>query len=154
MSEEPITHTPQPAEAESTEQTWSRINPDKFAPDAFAGDPVDPHSDVRTNTAPEEIVELPPQSVEERVPKVSSVEEITAVHALILASHQNIVPELITGDSIPALIASIAPAQEAYGRITANLRIPAGGNTAVILDADSLTTFEKIRRGLEARPPR
>ena len=74
--------------------------------------------------------------------------DLDAVRALILALHPDIVPDLIGGDSVAALIASIAPAQEAYGRIAASVRVPAGGNPTFVLDADSLPTSEKIRRGL------
>src|SRR5690606_20563166 len=40
--------------------------------------------------------------------------DIDAVRELILGLHPSIVPELISGDSVETLIASIAPAQNAY----------------------------------------
>lgn len=76
--------------------------------------------------------------------------DIDAVRELILGLHPSIVPELISGDSVETLIASIAPAQKAYANIVSNMQIPAGGNAIIGPDNDSLTTDEKIRRGLSA----
>lgn len=79
---------------------------------------------------------------------------LEAVRELILSSHSNVVPELVQGDSIDSLIASIEPARNAYSRIAEavpqNITIPAGGNAPIVLDADQLPTSEKIRRGLAA----
>ena len=88
-------------------------------------------------------------------PATANKADVEAVRALILASHTDIVPELIGGDSIAALIASITPAQAAYHRIAGSLNLPAGGNTApVVVNADALSSMDKIRRGLEVRPHR
>lgn len=102
-------------------------------------DPVDSPTeeiDLLAAVEPEEVADSP------------SATDITAVRELILALHPTIVPELIGGDSIDALIASIEPAQAAYKRIVSSVSIPAGGNAPVTLDVESLPTFDKIRRGL------
>ena len=83
-------------------------------------------------------------------PAETSKEEINAVRELILGLHPSIVPELISGDSVATLIASIAPAQQAYANIVSKMQVPAGGNPIISFDGDSLTTDEKIRRGLSA----
>lgn len=80
----------------------------------------------------------------------TSQEDINAVRDLILGLHPSIVPELISGDSVSTLIASIAPAQQAYANIVSKMHLPAGGNPIISFDDDSLTTDEKIRRGLSA----
>lgn len=82
-------------------------------------------------------------------------DDLSQVRALILASHSDIVPELVQGESIPDLVASIDAARAAYTRIVAAVpaqpvSIPAGGNQPIVLDADTLPTSEKIRRGLAA----
>jgi hypothetical protein len=85
-------------------------------------------------------------------------DDLMQVRQLILASHPDTVPELVTGTTIADLIASIAPAQAAYTRVVesipqAAVTVPAGGNTPVLVEADALPTSEKIRRGLAARRP-
>ncbi|MCO5218336.1 MAG: hypothetical protein M9909_05800 [Thermomicrobiales bacterium] len=87
-------------------------------------------------------------------PSIVNAEDIAAVRELILTLHPAIVPELIVGDSIAALIASVIPAQEAYNRIVANVRVPAGGNPVTVVDVDAMPTYEKIRRGLKTHPSR
>lgn len=106
-------------------------------------EPVDPSFEDE-----EEEVGLPPAAEVAPVAVANTAEEIAAVRDLILALHPTIVPELIAGDSIDALIASIEPAQAAYSRIISNVSIPAGGNAPVTLDVESLPTFDKIRRGI------
>lgn len=81
--------------------------------------------------------------------------DIDQVRDLILATHVDIVPELIVGESIADLVASIDGARAAFSRVVASVpqsavTIPAGGNAPVMLDADALPTSEKIRRGLAA----
>lgn len=84
-------------------------------------------------------------------------DDLTQVRDIILASHPDIVPELVQGDSISALVSSIEPARAAFARVIesvpppAPITIPAGGNTPVTIDIDSLPTSEKIRRGLASQ---
>lgn len=80
-------------------------------------------------------------------------DELAQVRALILGSHPDLVPELVQGETIADLVASIEPARAAYSRVMAavpppSVRIPAGGNAPVTIDIDALPTAEKIRRGL------
>ncbi len=82
-------------------------------------------------------------------------DDLAQVRQLILASHPDTVPELVTGTTIADLIASIGPAQAAYNRVAESMpqpavTVPAGGNTPVLVEADALPTSEKIRRGLSA----
>lgn len=86
-------------------------------------------------------------------PVAPSPDDLTIVRQLIVDSFQDVVPELITGASIADLVASVAPARDAFNRIATRstpVHIPAGGNTPVVIDADALPTSEKIRRGLAA----
>lgn len=88
--------------------------------------------------------------------------DIAAIRDLVLKAHPDVVPELITGTSVAALLASIEPAQAAYGRLLESVRsgqsqatsvpaVPAGGSAPVPIDPDRLPPAEKIRRGLHAR---
>jgi hypothetical protein len=81
----------------------------------------------------------------------------------VLRAHPDVVPELIAGDSIEALLASVEPAEAAYRRIAARLlhpatpqpvpSVPAGGGRPASIDAERLPADEKIRRGLTTRRP-
>lgn len=73
---------------------------------------------------------------------------VAAVRNLILSLHRGIVPEMIGGETVEAVISSIVPAQNAFNRVVSGLSIPAGGNPSVTLDVESIPTFDKIRRGL------
>lgn len=84
--------------------------------------------------------------------------DLDAVRELVLRAHPDVVPELVTGDSVAALIASVEPARAAYARLAdalAQVRpaaavVPAGGGTPITVDPDRLPAAEKIRRGLAA----
>lgn len=81
--------------------------------------------------------------------------DIEQVRQLILATHTDIVPDLVQGTSVTELVASIQHAREAYSNVLASapaptVTIPAGGNTPVTFDLDALPTSEKLRRGLAA----
>jgi len=88
----------------------------------------------------------------EPVPEPDVPDDLTQVRELILSSHRDIVPELVQGESVSALVSSIEPARAAYARaiesVPASITIPAGGNAPVAIDIDALPTSEKIRRGL------
>lgn len=83
------------------------------------------------------------------------VTDLDQVRELILASHSDVVPELVQGDSIADLVASIEPARAAYNRVVETVptavTIPAGGNAPITIDIDALPTSEKLRRGLAAQ---
>jgi hypothetical protein len=88
-------------------------------------------------------------------------EELEAVRAVVLAAYPDSVPELIRGESVPELLASIEPARAAYARVVESVAaqaatepvapvapvVPAGGGSAVI-DPGALPATEKVRRGI------
>jgi hypothetical protein len=97
-------------------------------------------------------------------PPSAPAADLQKVHDLVLKAHPDVVPDLVKGDSIDALIASAAPARAAYQRIvdtlhTANANPPApaqpptvpAGGAAPILDPDTLSPTTKIARALATR---
>ena len=85
--------------------------------------------------------------------------ELDAVRQVVLAAYPDSVPELIQGDSVPALLASIESARAAYARVAETVTVamepvaaaapvvPAGGGSAVT-DPGALPAAEKVRRGI------
>jgi len=74
-------------------------------------------------------------------------ESIQIVRDLILKAHPDLVPELVGGETIAQLMASLEPAREAYRRLVDAVRsaapvVPAGGASAVppieLLTADGM----------------
>lgn len=96
---------------------------------------------------------------EPAVEAAAAADDVDAVRALILRTHADIVPELISGPTVDALIASIAPAREAYARIATQVgqgttvapAVPAGGTGRALIDPAQISAPEKIRRGLANR---
>jgi hypothetical protein len=84
-------------------------------------------------------------------------EELALVREVVLKAHPDAVPELIGGETIADLLASVEPARAAYARISERQRpagetpptVPAGAATAVV-DPATLPSHELIRRGIEA----
>lgn len=84
--------------------------------------------------------------------------DLAAVRELVLQAHPDIVPELVTGETITDLIASVEPARAAYARLAEAIGqarpsaapVPAGGGAPIAVDPDRLPAAEKIRRGLAA----
>jgi hypothetical protein len=82
--------------------------------------------------------------------------DLVAIRQLVLRAHPEVVPELIAGESVEALLASVEPAEEAYRRLAERLgrapatapSVPAGGERPLPIDPDRLPASEKIRRGL------
>jgi hypothetical protein len=91
--------------------------------------------------------------------ETTAAAELDAVRQVVLAAYPDSVPELIQGDSVPALLASIEPARAAYARLAESVAVavepvaasapvvPAGGGSAVI-DPGALPAAEKVRRGI------
>jgi hypothetical protein len=92
--------------------------------------------------------------------------DLAAVRNLVLRAHPDTIPELIVGESVSALLASVDPAREAYRRALDSTQaaagdqtraaafvpaVPAGAAPALVVDPDRLPPTEKIRRGLAAR---
>ncbi len=88
--------------------------------------------------------------------------ELDAVRLVVLAAYPDSVPELIRGETVPELLASIEPARMAYARVAETVGttaepiavvapvVPAGGGSAVI-DPGALPAAEKVRRGIAGR---
>jgi uncharacterized protein YwlG (UPF0340 family) len=113
-------------------------------------------------------------------PAVAGGEDLGKVRDLVLKAHPDVVPDLITGNSVDELIASVEPARSAYQRIADQVRgsaaettvtaesgatvnaegpttvvvqppqVPAGGATNVVEPAD-LAPANKIARALAER---
>jgi hypothetical protein len=97
-------------------------------------------------------IEEPTDTVETETPVVP---DLGAVRELVLRAHPDVVPELIAGDSVEALLASVEPARVAWQRLaeqigqpTASPAVPAGGQRPVAVNPERLSAGEKIRRGL------
>ena len=84
--------------------------------------------------------------------------DLVAVRDLVLRAHPDVVPELVAGDSVAALLASVEPARSAYGRLAEAwgeaqprlVAVPAGGGAPLPIDPEKIPSGEKIRRGLQA----
>jgi len=84
-----------------------------------------------------------------------------ARRALLAENAGQVVPELVAGESVEALEASIGPAREAYGRAVeaarvalANATVPTGagsGRAAEAAALDGASLLDKISAGLAAR---
>lgn len=100
-----------------------------------------------------------------------SAEDLGKVRDLVLAAHPDVVGDLVRGESIDALIASVEPARTAYQQIAERVRagnttvattetivvtnpappaVPAGG-TAAVVDPAALAPTTKIAQALAAR---
>lgn len=108
-----------------------------------------------------------------------AVDDLSLVRELVLKAHPDVVPELIGGDSVASIVASISPAQAAYTDLAARIRessasgsapgsaagsgpnnasggprVPAGSTAPAPIDPDRIPTAEKIRRGVRDRAAR
>lgn len=95
-------------------------------------------------------------------------DDLALVRDLVLKAHPDIVPELIGGDSVASIVASISPAQAAYSELAARIqasnaasgatsstpRVPAGSTVSSPIDPDRMPTAEKLRRGVRDRESR
>lgn len=91
--------------------------------------------------------------------EMSMDSELDAVRAVVLAAYPDSVAELIRGETVPELLASIEPARAAYARVAESVAVaiepvvasapvvPAGGGSAVV-DPSALPAAEKVRRGI------
>lgn len=83
--------------------------------------------------------------------------DLAAVRELVLRAHPDVVPELVAGDTVDALLASVEPARAAYTRLAERIGrvaappVPAGGERPLPIDPERLPASEKIRRGLARR---
>lgn len=100
-------------------------------------------------------VELEDDGKEEGLDPAPDAVDLDAVRELVLRAHPDVVPELVAGESIASLLASVEPAREAYARLAGAIRetvpqapVPAGGGAVLAVDPDSIPAAEMIRRGL------
>lgn len=90
-------------------------------------------------------------------------EEMAMLREALLAAYPEAVPELVGGESVGAMLASLGPARAAWERVAeavgarsaaapaAPPPVPAGSAPPVAVDVAALPPTEKIRRGLAAR---
>ncbi len=96
------------------------------------------------------------RELEAEIEVATGGDELTAVRELVLRAHPDVVPELVTGSTVAALLSSIEPAQAAYGRLAETIQsgsrpaapvpsaptfppapsVPAGGSAPVPADPD------------------
>lgn len=85
------------------------------------------------------------------------------IRDLILRAHPDVVPDLIQGETVTDLLASVEPARNAFAAAAERIRssqpepvstVPAGGSTGVAIDPARLPGVERIKRGLAARTTR
>ncbi|CAN5812543.1 hypothetical protein BH20CHL3_BH20CHL3_11250 [soil metagenome] len=94
----------------------------------------------------------------------SAPDTLEQVRELVLRAHPEVVPELVRGESLSELLASVEPAQRAYAGLAARLhvetpppaerpthQVPAGGTGPAPMDLDRIPTAEKLRRGIRDR---
>ena len=120
---------------------------------------------------------LEPPAPAEPTDVAQAGDDLSLVRDLVLKAHPNVVPELIGGDSVASIVASISPAQAAYADLAARIqassvpnsvsgsapnsvsssapgsaggapRVPAGSAAPAPIDPDRIPTAEKIRRGV------
>jgi hypothetical protein len=97
-----------------------------------------------------------------------SAADLGRMRDLVLQAHPDVVPDLVRGDSLDELLASVEPARSAYQQIADRVRsgsdgrspantptppvVPAGGTRATI-DPATLAPVTKIARALAERRP-
>jgi hypothetical protein len=105
----------------------------------------------------------------ETIPDGSSTvpDDVTLVRDFILATDPALVPELVTGTDVGAVLASVTAARAAYRRIAERVGagqpvagaatrptpapvVPAGGAAPFVIDPGDLSSGELIRRGISA----
>lgn len=94
-------------------------------------------------------------------PTAEPADTLTAVRDLVLRAHPDVIAELVQGDSIDELIASVEPATAAYLRLASRfespattepvVEVPAGSSAPLVMDVDRLPTAEKLRIGIRDR---
>jgi hypothetical protein len=96
-------------------------------------------------------------SASERMAKLdgSLKQAVESYRALVIKANPEVLPELISGDSIEALEGSLANAKELTGKIKAGLetqaaaiKVPAGAPARGAPDGAGLSAREKIRMGI------
>ncbi|MCA9877146.1 MAG: hypothetical protein KC442_05180 [Thermomicrobiales bacterium] len=113
-----------------------------------------------------ETAELEDLAVDEVAPDPEhAAAQVSAVREALLRAYPDVVPELVGGESVEALLASLEPAAAAYQRLAAGFAqragavggpagglaapmVPAGSAAPITLDVERLPAVEKIRQAL------
>ena len=89
-----------------------------------------------------------------------AADEIALLRELVLKAHPDVVPELVHGNTVSDMLASVPDAQAAYARIAGahtqpgSPHIPAGGTVrSQPVNAETLSSMAKIRSGLGSQQP-
>ncbi len=99
-----------------------------------------------------------PQDILGKVENLSD-EQLAPVRELIALAHQDIVPELLTGDTVEELLASVPVAREAYQRLEARfaqqpeqpVHVSQPVSPPAAIDLNSMSTDDLLRRGMIER---
>jgi hypothetical protein len=91
-----------------------------------------------------------------------SAEQVASVRDLIARAYQDIVPELLTGDTLEALLASVPAARESYQRLEARFsQQPAQAEqvsqplpTQTVAELNGMSTDDLLRKGMIERRDR
>jgi hypothetical protein len=80
-------------------------------------------------------------------------ESLAIVRGLILKAHADVVPELVQGESLTALMDSVEPARAAYQRLVEAVKasapvVPAGGASGPAIAIEHLSADGMIKRAL------
>ncbi len=86
------------------------------------------------------------------------VQEANPLRELVLRAYPDVVPELLSGETVEEMLASVPAAQEAYGRIAEAAKaaqpdpVPAvGGARNFPMDVAAMSPALKIREGLRRK---
>lgn len=99
---------------------------------------------------------------EPAAPEPTGAVELGKIRELVLAAHPDVVPEMVQGDTIDDLMASVEPAREAYQRIAGEaaertgtpqpapkVAAQPGQRGTTLVDVESLSPLGKISEGLK-----
>ncbi len=93
-------------------------------------------------------------------PSAAPAPHIDAVRDLVLRAYPDVIPELVRGDTLDDLLASIESASSAYANLAARFGqptvetpepVPAGATLPAPIDIERIPTAEKLRRGISER---
>ena len=112
-----------------------------------------------TLEAPEEEMEPDPEPITDE-----ELSTLPLIRELVFKANPDVVPELVKGESIVEILASVEQAREAYKRIADGLRkaianeVPAAESFGTVstsptpvADTERLSTSERLRFGLQER---
>jgi hypothetical protein len=91
-----------------------------------------------------------------------SAEQVASVRDLIARAYQDIVPELLTGDTLEALLASVPAARESYQRLEARFssqpaqvqQVSQPLPTQTVAELNGMSTDDLLRQGMIERRDR